>query len=98
MVEGDGLLHDCDEGLATLSLGLVLATGVVTHGNARPRGQAVDGLDEVARLDRAKERDRISGGLATEAVIDAELGVHRERTCLLGMEGAKPHIARPDAL
>ena len=56
---------------------------------ARSLRQALDGLHEVEVLDGPDEADGVTGSLASEAVVQALFGVHRERWCLLGMKRAQ---------
>ena len=89
MVEGDRPLHDAEQRLAPFAVELVLAAGVVADRDPGPCRQSLHGFDEVAALDAAEERDRVAGGLAAEAVVEALLGVDRERRRLLGMKRAQ---------
>ena len=72
---------------------LALARGdrvVVAELDAGPAGQALDRLGEVEVLDLPHEGDDVALRLAAEAVVEALLGVDRERRRLLGVERAQP--------
>ncbi len=97
VVERDRGADDLGEALLALA---VLADGdvVVAERDADARCEPFDSLDEVEVLDLPDERDRVAALLTTEAVIDAELGIDRERGSLLGVERAQAHEPTPDAL
>ena len=98
VVERDGPLHDAKQRLTPFSVGLVVAAGVVAYCDPAACCQALHGLDEVAALHIAQERDRVPGDLAPEAVVEAFLGVDRERSRLLGMKRAQADIAPANPL
>ena len=98
MVEGDRSLHDTQQRLAPLAVELVLAAGVVADRDPGPCRQSLHGFDEVATLDVAEERDRVAGGLASETVVEALLGIDRERCRFLGMKRAQALEAPADPL
>src|SRR5690606_31100305 len=58
--------------------------------------QLLDRTDEVEVLDLAHEGDGVALGVAPEAVVEAELGVHRERGRLLAVERAQPLVPPAD--
>ena len=99
-------LHGGGHRLDQMCPSLSIARGgraVVAQLDARAPGEALDRLREVEVLDLAHERDDIAAGLATEAVVEALLGVDGERRGLLGVERAQthppaPHLAQGDVL
>ena len=97
VVESDGCGRGLDEAVAALP---VLGDGgvVVAEGDAGLGRQPLDGGGEVEVLDLPDEADGVAAGAAAEAVVQAELGVDRERRRLLGVEGAEPLVAAPDPL
>jgi len=88
--ELDRRLHGVLERLLTAPL----STGgvVVAQLDPGPGRQRLHRSDEVEVLDLPDERDRVTRRLATEAEIEALLGVDRERRRLFGVEGAQPHV------
>ena len=98
------LVVEVDRGLCRLVQALLaLALGrevriVVAQRDVRPRREPLHRTHEVELLDLAHECDRVTALLATETKIGPELGVHRERRRLLGVERAQTLEATPDTL
>ncbi len=97
LVERDGGLDHRDETIAAPAV-LGCHRGVVSEGDARPRREPLDRVDEVEVLDLSHEGDGVTARVATEALVAAEVGSHVERRRLLGVERAQPTPALPDPL
>jgi len=61
------------------------------------RREALDRFGEVQAVELAHERDRVAALLAPEAVVQRQLGVHREARAVLRVERAQADEAPADA-
>ena len=91
VVPRHGLLHGPEAGLA--APGVPARGGVLVDGDAGLVGQPAHRVREVQVFDLSDEGDGVTLGLATEAVVHAEVGIDAEGGGLLAVEGAEPRPA-----